>query len=131
MSENLPHTVSNSLPLVLVRYIEKKGFDTNILLRSIGIDQPSLANPETRLTAVQFATLWDGAVDMVSDQNFGILFAGELSNAWRGNNFIFNMMMNSSNVGDALERLVKYHDIVADAVRPIIDIKSTGVHIFW
>lgn len=131
MNKKLLHTVSTSLPLILVKYIEKKGFDTNTLLNNIGIDQSSLANPETRLTAEQFDTLWNLAVGMVSEQNFGILFAGELASAWRSNNFIFNMMMNSSNVGEALERLIKYHDIVADAVRPIMDIKSTGVHIFW
>ena len=44
---------------------------------------------------------------------------------------IFNMMMNCSNVGEALERLVKYHDIVADAIRPNMDINSAGVCIFW
>ena len=131
MNKKFLHTISTSLPLILVRYIEKKGFDTNILLNNIGIDQSTLANPETRLTAEQFDTFWNVAVEMVSEQNFGILFAGELANAWRGNNFIFNMMMNSSNVGEALERLIKYHDIVADAVRPMMDIRSTGVHIFW
>ena len=54
MNKKFLHTVSTSLPLILVRYIEKKGFDTNILLNNRGIDQSALANPETRLTAEQF-----------------------------------------------------------------------------
>ncbi len=131
MTKEPQHTLSVSLPAVLVRYIEKKGLDTTPLLQSIGIDHFALANPETRLTAEQFDTLWNGAVEMAKERDFGFSFGEELAWVWRGNSLIFNMMMNSSSVGEALKQLVKYHDIVADAVRPRMDIGTSGVRIFW
>jgi hypothetical protein len=131
MTDTPPHTISIALPAVLVRFIGKKGFDPIPLLQSAGIDPSALTNPETRLTADQFETLWTGAVEMANEPDFGFAFADELAGAWRGHSLIFNMMMNSSTVGKALERLVRYHDIVSDAVRPNMDIGSEGVRIFW
>jgi AraC-like DNA-binding protein len=131
MADKPLHTLSIGIPAVLVRFIGKKGLDPRPLLQSIGIDQPALANPETRLTSEQFNTLWTGIVEMASEPNFGFSFANELAEVWRGKSLIFNMMMNSSTVGEALERLVKYHDIVSDAVRPNMDSSTDGVRIFW
>jgi len=131
MHEKQKHTVSNSLPSILVRYIDKKGLDTRPLYQCMNRDRSALADPETRLTAKQFDLLWHKAQEMAREQHFGLSFARELSMAWQGGNFIFNMMMNSLNVKAALERLVKYHDIVADAIRPVMDICSTHVRISW
>ena len=58
MTDTPPHTISIALPAVLVRFIGKKGFDPIPLLQSAGIDPSALTNPETRLTADQFETLY-------------------------------------------------------------------------
>jgi len=119
------------LPAVLVRYIGNKGHDPTPLLQSIGIDQSTLADPETRLTAEQFDTLWTDAVKLANEPDLGFSYASELAGVLQGRSLISNMMLNSSTVGEALERLVRYHDIVSDAVRPNMEIDNGGVRIFW
>ncbi|MFC1524431.1 AraC family transcriptional regulator [Thermodesulfobacteriota bacterium] len=131
MTDKPLHTISTTLPAVLVRYLGNKGHDPTPLLKSIGIDQTALADPETRFTADQFDALWTGAVKLANERDLGFSYASELAEVLRGRSLISNMMLNSSTVGEAMERLVRYHDIVSDAVRPNMEIGNDGVRIFW
>jgi AraC-like DNA-binding protein len=125
------HTVSTDLTRVLLRYFSKAGTEPSLICDRAKIDPQVALDPEARITGAQFESIWNVAVQEAGDENFGLHFARELASSWPGGNILFNIMMNCSTVGDAIEKFLRYHDIMADAIRPKMNVDNDLVHFSW
>jgi AraC-like DNA-binding protein len=131
MTEIPTHTVSTALTRVLLRQVARGGQDPDALCARAGVKRELLEDPEARLTGEQFEAIWSVAVRAADDPSFGLGFARELANAWPGGNILFSMMMNCPTVGQAMERFLRYHDIMADAIRPRMRVHGAQAQIWW
>jgi AraC-like DNA-binding protein len=131
MTEIPTHTVSTALSRVLLRHVARGGQEPDALCARAGVPRQLLEDPEARLSGEQFEAIWSAAVQAADDPHFGLGFARELASAWPGGNILFSMMMNCPTVGQAMDRFLRYHDIMADAIRPRMRVQGAQAQIGW
>ncbi len=86
-------------------------------LRRAGVDPSVLERSHQRIPARQFDALWSEIEKATGDRRLG-LHLGALPAGLPAGHVLFSAMMNSPTVGDALARYCRYHDLMADVVRP-------------
>ena len=117
MNEAVGPTVSSDLARILLSGVSAGGDTLRQLLTAAGIDPTVLQTPHRRITARQFQILWDALETSSNDPHFG-LHLGTLASAVPTGHVLFSVMLNSATVGHALQRYCRYHDIMANIVRP-------------
>jgi AraC-like DNA-binding protein len=118
-------TVSSDVVNMLIRGVALGQPSLAQLLTTAGVDPALLTGPHRRITAQQFDQLWNEMERMSGDPNFG-LHLGEAGRHMSGGNVVFASMMNSATVLQALRRFCRYHDIMADIVRPTLSTRPDG-----
>lgn len=110
-------TVSSDLVQILLRGLFTANETLQQLVTRAGIDPAVLASSQERIGADQFNALWAEIEAATDDPHLG-LHLGELRQGLPAGHVLFAVLMNSPTVGTALERYCRYHDIMADIVRP-------------
>ena len=108
--------MSSDLARIFFKATGLSGAALGALLATAGIDPALLQNPYQRLSAEQFNVLWT-AMERAADPHFG-LHLGALRQHLPFGHVLLASMLNSATVGQALERFCRYHDILADVLRP-------------
>jgi AraC-like DNA-binding protein len=109
-------SVSINLLHVMLKYAASLGIDLDEVNRSAGIYADLFNDPEARIPAKSFYALWKSVVLSSNDRDFGLHLA-ELSRHQFGGDVLAAVMLNSPTVGEAMEKLSRYHDLATDAVR--------------
>ena len=125
-------TVSMTLIHILLKYIEKAGFDPIGICSDIGADISILADNVERVPDKLFRSVWDEAVKRTNDQNFGLHFGKEIAYNYPGGHVLFTAMVNCPTVSDALERFIRYNTLmVQNVIQPKMAMHQDHVHISW
>ena len=111
-------TVSVALVRILLNYVARLGLAHIDICAAAGVDLSIVADSEARISVKQFLTLWEIAVEKTGNQNFGLDFGKEIGNHLPGGHIHFIVMVNCPTVRDAMERLIRYNNLMADATLP-------------
>lgn len=99
--------------------------DLRELLQRAGVDPSVLEISHQKIPARQFNVLWSEIEKTTGDPRLG-LHLGALRAGLPAGHVLFSAMMNSPTVGDALARYCRYHDIMADVVRPRLYLRGSS-----
>ena len=109
-------TVSISLIHVLLSYASRIGIDPVEAGQTVGFPLGKLNDPESRISAGQFYTLWTKIAEQAEDPNFGLHVAEPSRNRF-GGDILAAVMLNCSTLGSAMEKLIRYHDLSTDVIQ--------------
>lgn len=116
---------SSSVPATIVRAIalaiRERGHDPSPLLARLGIDETSLSNSRSRVSAAATAALWNEAPSLVGDEHFGLSVAQSRSDALSLAGYLFR---SSATFGEGLLKLGAYYRVFND-VHPL-DVHQEG-----
>lgn len=118
-------TLSRDLVLLLVR--GSKARVERDLLAEFGLGQGAASG---RIDAEQLFAIWKALERKSDDANLG-LHLGEIKGTLPASNVLFASMLASPTVGSALERLCRYHAIVADLVQPMLTVAGETAVLTW
>lgn len=71
---------------------------------------------ESRISIEQLNSIWDQISFQANDSDFGLHF-GEESQGFPGGNILLAVMMNCATLGNAMEKLARYHGLTTDFIR--------------
>jgi AraC-like DNA-binding protein len=109
--------VSADLLHALLAYAEVAGVDARPALRDCGLEA-ARTDPEERVEGVAFGALLESLARASGDLSFGLRFG--VWSSQRAGGVVSAIAANAPTVGEALERLVRFHAIVADALAPML-----------
>jgi AraC-like DNA-binding protein len=110
-------TVSVHLTRGLITHAAKQGMDPEALCRANGLDPALLDDPEARIPARAFRSIWGAVARHSRDEDFG-LHLGAGADLFQGGGILYTVMRNCPTLGDAIDRFCRYHGLIADFVMP-------------
>ncbi|MCP5269108.1 MAG: AraC family transcriptional regulator ligand-binding domain-containing protein [Zoogloeaceae bacterium] len=118
-------SLSHDLLLLLVRGAKARiGHD---LVAELGLDQRTDSG---WVDGKQLFSIWKALEQRSGDINLG-LHLGEVKGAFPASNVLFAAMLASPSVGCALQRLCRYHAVVADLVQPTLITSGKSAVLTW
>lgn len=109
------HTLSVASVNLILLAARQRGADANALARAVGISPDQLTDPDGRINIRQTQQLWREIVAATGDEHIALKL-GEMINPVAVGVLAY-VMMHSSTLGKAFEKLCQYQDIVCDGVR--------------
>jgi AraC-like DNA-binding protein len=116
---------------LLSKFATNVGIDFDKICDDAGIELSLFENLEERISAKRFLPVWDKAIQLTGDRNFGLHFGKELANNYPGGNILISMMVNSPTIGDALNIFCRYHNLMEDAIQPEIKVEGDFAFLSW
>jgi AraC-like DNA-binding protein len=117
-------TISADLARVLIRGSGLPIDKLRDLLDAAGIDPELVQRTQQRIAAESFQALWT-AMEQVADDPFFGLHLGEARGGLPLGHVVFAAMLNSATMLQALQRYCRYHDLMADLLRPSLAVDQT------
>jgi AraC-like DNA-binding protein len=118
-------TSLNTWANALVRTLQSRGLDAEVLLRRAGIDPAALRDPNGRVPVRSMARLWALAVEQTGDPCLGLKAAAFVQPAtFHG---LGMAMLASQDLGDALHRSARFSRIVSNAADLFIEPDPRGL----
>ena len=123
-------TVSSLMVQNLKNYMHSQGKNFGEICAAAGIRQGAefLSDSEARLPATDYLLLFLESEKASGDPFFGLNLGRETARSYPGGSVLMHMMMNCPTVGEALDRFFRYHDLMADALRPCM--RADGAYVF-
>ncbi len=115
-------TVSAELVRIFKGYMAQKGVTLNEHDNTSGVDRPPAGEGDGRIPLETFLAIWESASEQVGRETMGIPFGKDLASHYPFGNVLWAVMLNASTLGEALSKLCKYHDIMADFYRPSLSV---------
>ena len=105
---------------IVLEGLRHSGYEPALALRRVGIDPATVADPDSRLPGPTVKALWDQAIELTGDPDFG-LHAAEQSSTWSQG--VFDCVLSvSPTVGAAFERAVQYFRLLNEDAFLSLDI---------
>ncbi|RPI79722.1 MAG: AraC family transcriptional regulator [Desulfobacteraceae bacterium] len=122
-------SVSIHILYALLRYAEGVHIDRAAVCAQAGIQlpDPEKGNQEARIPVAQYDAVWQQVFRQAHDADFGLHFA-EATHRFPRGDILSAVMLNSSTIGSALAKLVRYHDLANDFVKPRLERQGGRVH---
>lgn len=121
------HSLSVGSVNLILYAAEHQGADGTALRQAVGLTAAQLRDPDGRVPVATVQQLWAAATDATGDPNLALRM-GELINPVAVGILAY-VMMHCGTVGQALEKLCQYQDIVCDAVRTAVELAGDDVRI--
>ena len=99
----------------MINGFEKLGVRRAIALRAADLSPEKLSDPDARVSPTQIWLLWQKALEVTRDPCLGLHLAETVLPSDYG--ILGYIVVSSPTIRDALIRLNRYHDLLADAVR--------------
>ena len=109
------HTVSARFAYRIIRAAEERGARTGTLVAEADVCLPGEESSDARITADAYWRVWAAAMKQVNDPAFPIDVAAGVTAARHG--VIGFAFMTAANLGEALERAIRYVAIFTDSAR--------------
>ncbi len=123
-------TASADLTRVLLRHASRIGLEARDVCRAVDIDPAVLETPGARLSLARFAALWEAVASRAGDPDFGLHLGAAIVSSASGH-LLLAVLRNCPTVADAIDRFFRYHDLLADILRPEIRRGVDAVHVVW
>ncbi len=109
-------TVSARLLRLAQRYAERRGVDPAPSLRALRLEEVS---DDERIDGGRFAALLARLADLTRDPLFGIRL-GSWAARQPVHHLVLATALSAATAGEALQRLVRFHGLLADALAPVM-----------
>ena len=113
------YTIQASSVNKIVNFAATYGVPAPSLYRAVALDPAVLSDPDSRIPFSQLVSLYEAAALLTGDDTFG-LHLGENIDP-RVFDVLGYVAMNSPTIGEALERIVRYHSIWQDGALLILE----------
>jgi AraC-like DNA-binding protein len=110
-----PATASSYLANLLLHYGAQVGVEPAEICATAGLAPETLSDPAARVPPQTFNALWQAVAHRSGDPDFGLHLA-EAADQMAGGSLLLAVLMNCATVGDALEKLARYHGLTTDMV---------------
>lgn len=121
-------TISTALVQVLLNHLEKQGIRAQEILGDASIDLDRIETMNGRIPLDRFMSIWQAVAKKMGAELLGLSFGEALAHHYPGGNILFGVMSNAPTLKEALEKFCRYHDIMADAVKPALTVTDEWVH---
>lgn len=120
-----PRLVTSSTFLLkgLVNFAMARGADTKGALADSNIEEEILSSDEIRIPIGDLNRLWNEISRRIEDPFLGLHF-GESLGHQGGGHFLFALMRNCRNLGEAIDSLIRYHGLVTDLVTASLSVSG-------
>lgn len=121
----------------MIRHIKKyildldKNFEEICSLTGIPASSDVFHDPNARLDAENFLHLFQEAEKACKNPQFGLNLGKAMAQNYPGGSIIMGMMTNSPTTGAALDIFFRYHDLMANALRPCMVLEDDIVKMGW
>ncbi len=105
--------------------------ELHTICKKAGVDPSVLEDPEARLPVARFEVLLQEVEKRSDDPNLGLTIGRALARNHPGGNILLGMMANCPTLGAALEKFFLYHDVMADAIQPRMNVEGDQARLFW
>ena len=116
------YTIQASSVNKIVSFAGTYGLPAQSLYQAVALDPAVLSDPDSRIPFSQLVSLYEAAALLTEDDAFG-LHLGENIDP-RVFDVLGYVAMNSPTIGEALERIVRYHSIWQDGA--LLTLEATG-----
>jgi len=121
-------TASTDFIHILLKYAREIGLDPEEIRGCVGLEASTLDDSGARISLEQFNEIWKETAHRSGDRDFGLHFA-ERAHLHRGGGVLLPVMMNCPTLGEAIEKFVRYHDLVADVIKPGLNRQFGRTHL--
>jgi AraC-like DNA-binding protein len=122
-----PATASSDLAKLLLHYAAQVGVDPAEACVAAGLTADALADPAARVPHPTFNALWQAVAQRSGDPDFGLHLA-EAADALAAGSLLLAVLMNCATVGNALEKLARYHGLTTNMVSLRMEVRGQEVH---
>jgi AraC-like DNA-binding protein len=123
-------TTSTDIARVLLRYATTVGLDSEAILRGVDLGRSVVEDAEARIPVEQFNAIWQEIARRAQDQNLG-LHVGEAAPYLLRGHVLLSVMMNCPTVQSAIEKVDRYHGLLADFVRLRLTQQKSYAYLTW
>jgi AraC-like DNA-binding protein len=121
-----PTIVSSFLRSLLI-YLKSRGIESRNLVEQLGISRKMLDNPDEEVELSILDAVWERAAKLTHDLRIG-LHLGEKHDP--GAIGIGGYLLQSSKtLGEAVENVCRYHDLISDILKVTLELSSAGMKI--
>jgi AraC-like DNA-binding protein len=103
---------------------ERLGLDRRVAMDAVGLSDDQLSNPDVRITPKQILMLWLRALEATRDPDLGLNLARSIMPSDYG--ILGYLVSSSATIRDALQRVDRYHGLLADSVRYSVEETPSG-----
>lgn len=111
--------VSINLTRSLIQFATARGAAIKLLCQAAGINEDALAQPDARIPGHRSAAVWRKAEELTGDADIGLHLGEAAHPSILG--IVGFVMMSSETFGEALEKLVRYTNLLTDGVRGALE----------
>jgi AraC-like DNA-binding protein len=110
-----PASASSYLANLVLHYAKQVGVDPAEVCTVAGVAAETLADPAARLPHQMFNALWQAVAQRSGDPDFGLHLA-QAADQMAAGSLLQAVLMNCATVGNALDKLTRYHGLTTDMV---------------
>jgi AraC-like DNA-binding protein len=104
--------------------------DADEILKVVDLGRSVVEDAEARIPVRQFNALWQGIALRADDQDLG-LHVGEAVPDLLGGHVLISVMMNCPTVQSAIEKVDRYHGLLADFIKLRLAQKKSYAYLSW
>lgn len=101
--------ISVDMVKVMLHYASNIGLDAAGICRAAGFDPAT----HEAVSPYHYEKFWAEMIRQTQDDYFGLHY-GQAMYQLSGGHFLFTIMMNAPNIGEALRKLIRYHGLMTD-----------------
>jgi AraC-like DNA-binding protein len=114
-----------SIALSMLHRVEQLGLDREELVGIVGFTQNELEDSDARVPVTKIVELWRQVIERVPDPELGVRLGSEIKGPEMG--IVGYAMHYSSTLGEALNRISRYCQIVSEAIQCTVERRDAGV----
>lgn len=122
--------ISSSIVHALLKYAEVIGITPAEVCARANFPAESIFDPENHIHVRQFLALWIDIARQAGDSAFGLHFV-EKTRAQPGGDVLSAILFNCPTVGNAMEKLARYHGLTTDLIQVKIEHQGDFTHYAW
>lgn len=129
--KNSERYASVQLLNILLSYAAANNFDINSILINSGIDAEILKNKDARISIDRFLSVISAIAGIPGDEFSGLHLAEKVNNIYSKNHILMTIMANCSTLENAIEKLIRYHDISSNSIKLHLERQNKRTALIW
>ncbi len=121
-------TASADMIRVLLKYAVEIGINPNRIDKASGFSPTEAI--QTRISIDLYNSIWMKTAALSKDKDFGLHFGERMLDLHIGH-VLFSLMMNSPDIGTAVDKFIRYHLLMADIIQPSLVIDGALAYLTW
>lgn len=113
----------------IVAFAAKYGVSAQSLYQAVALDPSVLDDPDNRIPFAQLVSLYEAAASLTGDDEFGLHLGENID--LRVFDVLGYVALNSPTIGEALERVARYHSIWQDGALLLFDVAGAEARITY